>query len=80
MQRKIPARSILFLSLIQIGLLLLLILFVMNRFFEGRAAFGFLCWYAGNQSGCLPMEARISRLMASSPGSNSCPDSAMSQR
>ena len=38
MQRKIPTRSILFLSLIQIGLLLLLILFVMNRFFEGRSA------------------------------------------
>ena len=80
MQRKIPTRSILFLSLIQIGLLLLLILFVMNRFFEGRSAFGFLCWYAGNQSGRLPREARISRLMASSPGSNSCPASAMSQR
>ena len=64
MQRKIPTRSILFLSLIQIGLLLLLILFVRNRFFEGRSAFGFWCWYAGNQSGRLPMEARISRLMA----------------
>lgn len=53
---------------------------IQNKKSRGRAAFGFLCWYAGNQSGCLPMEARISRLMASSPGSNSCPDSAMSQR
>ena len=40
----------------------------------------FLYRSAGDQSGCLPREARISRLMASSPGSNSCPASAMSQR
>lgn len=40
----------------------------------------FLAQVCGDQSGCLPREARISRLMASSPGSNSCPASAMSQR